>query len=190
MKIMIGQGKEVGRIIFPSRSRIRSRKNMMSLRITGSQVHKFTSASWNTALYLNVALNKSVQYILVPVCTSLHIAHVLSIPTHQRCQYAICSLMLTLHCTEYWCDANACCCIQYAIPKDSENFVTDNWFCYATINAMDNQRSLQSTPLSTACFNHQIWGHYRFRTSMKNSLALIVWCVDYLLRCTYCSRAW
>jgi hypothetical protein len=32
----------------------------------------------------------------------------------------------------------------------------DTRFCYATINAMDNQRSLQSTPLSTARFNHQI----------------------------------
>jgi hypothetical protein len=93
---------------------------------------------------------------------------------------------------------------------ESTNFYFSKFlgFCYATINAMDNQRSLQSTPLVTAWFNHQIWGKYMcgaperlpafgastfstvITTSMvqdinEKSLALIVWCVDYMLRCIY-----
>jgi hypothetical protein len=81
-------------------------------------------------------------------------------------------------------------------------------FCYATINAAYNQRIIQSTPLYTAWIKHQIWGQYMCSaperlsafgartfstvttTSVvqdlnKKSLALIVWCVDYMLRCTY-----
>jgi hypothetical protein len=67
-------------------------------------------------------------------------------------------------------------------------------FDYATlqsthwlINAAYNQRSLQSTPLFTAWFNHQIWGQYTCVTfgarTFSTEITLIVLCVDYLLCC-------
>jgi hypothetical protein len=90
---------------------------------------------------------------------------------------------------------------------DSATLESTQWI----INAANNQCSLQSTPLYPDWFNHQLWGHvWRSRTSAgvrcahffycnhnirgsglkwNKPLALIVWCVDYPLHCTYRCRA-
>jgi hypothetical protein len=85
---------------------------------------------------------------------------------------------------------------------DSATLQSMQWI----INAAYIQCIIQSTPLYTAWINLQIWGApeclptFGARTFptvitasvvwelIKKMLALIVWCVDYMFRCTYRSN--